>query len=755
MTPFDGLSLRQQQCVDLQDLIMKTFPWFLTPIAALWLFSSCSSRAADFDLVGLEVTRLLQNGHYARMNFDEKLSERIFDDYIHDLDPSRLYFVQSDIDEFSKKYRSQVTDLLASKKAIAMAREIHKRYQSRVKERVSAISALLKDGKFTFESDVSIMRDREDAPWPKDTAEANHLMKLQLEASLLAEQLRRDDIAERAREQEKESPLGDELPPREKLAQRYDRYLQGIEKADDEDVANYFLSAVARSHDPHTEYFSARELDQFNVDISNKLVGIGALLRAEDDGATKIEGIVNNGPADKAGELQLGDRVIAVDSINDGNWSDIMFLTIDKVVEKIRGEEGTEVALKVEPADGAAGETRVIVIERELVDMKDEQSAGEIFEYKNGDEVTKLGVIRIPQFYFDRQDRSRNVSVHVERIVERMKKEGVDGIALDIRGNGGGALDEVQRMTGFFNGRSSVVQIKRTGGSTQSLNAGFGKPLYDGPLVVWTDKGSASASEIIAGALQDYNRAVIVGSASTFGKGTVQQPIPIGRQLPVWSDRDRAGALKLTIQKYYRPSGSSTQNDGVVPDIHLPALTDVLEVGEAYARHALEHDVIRPASNFKPFPKESLPTAVLAERSAARIKASKDYQYVREDMIRVKKRIDENRISLNKEGRKAETKVNEARRKARNGERRARFEKVEEMDDKTFSVYRLNLDDLEIDTLQKVDRKEDDKRHMRRAKNDLEDLDDTPEWPSGIDAGKREGLNVLLDLVSLTSKKVP
>jgi carboxyl-terminal processing protease len=164
MTPFDGLSLRQQQCVDLQDSIMKTFHWFLTPIAALWLFSSCSARAADFDLVGLEVTRLLQNGHYARMNFDEKLSERIFDDYIHDLDPSRLYFVQSDIDEFSKKYRSQVTDLLASKKAIAMAREIHKRYQSRVKERVSAISALLKDGKFTFESDVSIMRDRRAAP---------------------------------------------------------------------------------------------------------------------------------------------------------------------------------------------------------------------------------------------------------------------------------------------------------------------------------------------------------------------------------------------------------------------------------------------------------------------------------------------------------------------------------------------------------------------------------------------------------------
>ncbi|MDB4354010.1 carboxy terminal-processing peptidase [Akkermansiaceae bacterium] len=732
--------------------MMKTFRWVLAPIAALWLLPSCSSQAADFDLVGLEVARLLQNGHYARMPFDEELSERIFDDYLHDLDPSRLYFVQADIDEFSAKYRSEVTDLLITKKAIAMAREIHQRYQLRVKERVDALSGLLKDEKFTFDKDLAIMRDREDAPWPKDSDDANYQMKLQLEASLLSEQLRRDDIAERAKEQGKESPLSDELPAREKLAQRYDRFLQGIEKADEEDVANYFLSAVARSHDPHTEYFSARELEQFNVDISNKLVGIGALLRAEDDGATKIEGIVNNGPADKAGELQLGDRVIAVDSLNDGNWTDIMFLTIDKVVEKIRGEEGSEVALKVEPADGAAGETRVIVIEREQVDMKEELTAGEVFEYQEGDKTVKLGVIRIPQFYFDRDDSSRNVSAHVEQIVNRLKKEGIDGLALDIRGNGGGSLDEVQRMTGFFNGRSSVVQIKRTGGQPESLNAGFRKPLYDGPLVVWTDKGSASASEILAGALQDYNRAVIVGSASTFGKGTVQQPIPIGRYMARFSDRDRAGALKLTIQKYYRPSGSSTQNEGVVPDIHLPALTDVLEVGEAHARHALAHDVIRPADNFKPLPENNLPLAKLAEKSAARLKESKDFQYAREDMARVKQRIEENRISLNMAKRKAETAENEARRKARNLERRERFAKQEELDEKSFTVFRLTLDDLEAEVLPKVNRDEDDERHMRRAKNDLEDLDDTPEWPSGLDASKREGLEVLRDLVRLSVK---
>jgi len=729
---------------------MKTLRWALAPIAALWLLPSCSSQAADFDLVGQEVARILQNGHFARMKFDGELSERIFDDYIHDLDPSRIYFIESDIKEFSDKYRGQVTELLVRKEAIRMAKVVHKRYQERVKERVEAIKGLLKEEIFTFESDAAIMRDREDAPWPKDEAEANAVVKLQLEASLLSEQLRRDDIEARAKEQGKESPLKDELPAREKLAQRYERFLQGIEKADAEDVANYFLSAVAHSHDPHTEYFSARESEQFNVDISNKLVGIGALLRAEDDGATKIEGIVNNGPADKAGELQLGDRVIAVDSLNDGNWTDIMFLTIDKVVEKIRGEENTEVALKVEPADGAAGETRVIVIEREPVDMKEELTSAEVFVYTDGNEEIKIGVIKIPQFYFDRDDRTRNVSVHVEQLLERLKAEGIDGLALDIRGNGGGSLDEVRRMTGFFNGRrSSVVQIKQTGGQTESLNAGFRKALYDGPLVVWTDKGSASASEILAGALQDYNRGVVVGSASTFGKGTVQQILPIGRFLPVWSDRDRAGSLKLTIQKYYRPSGSSTQNDGVVPDVHLPAITDVLEVGEGYARHALAHDIISPAANFEPFPKDRLPIAALKKRSDERLATSKDFQYVREDMARVKKRIEENSISLNKAKRKAETEENEIRRKARNLERRARFKEVEESDAKTFTIYRLTLDDLDSETLSKVDREDDDERHMRRAKNDLEDLDDTPEWPSGLDAFKREGLQVLRDLISL------
>ncbi|MDB4538080.1 carboxy terminal-processing peptidase, partial [Akkermansiaceae bacterium] len=569
-----------------------------------------------------------------------------------------------------------------------------------------------------------------------------------LEEALLAESLRREGIAKRAKEQGKENPLDKELSPEKKIAQRYERYLQTITKTDEEDVANYFLSAVARAHDPHSEYFSARELQEFKVSIKNELVGIGALLRSEDDGATKIDGIVNNGPADRQGELQLKDRVVAVDSMNDGNWVDIMFLPIDKVVEMIRGKEGAEVALKVEPADGAPGETRVIVIRREVVTMKDELATAEIYSYGDGADANKLGVVKLPSFYFDPDDRNIRVSVDLERLLERLKKEKIDGLVIDLRGNGGGSLEEVRRITSFFVGAGPAVQIKATSGFIKSLGSDSPrKPIYDGPLVVLTDKGSASASEILAGALQDYNRAVIVGESSTFGKGTVQQPLEISRFMPLFADQERAGAVKLTIQKFYRVAGSSTQMEGVVPDIVLPSIRDALEVGEKYAKHALPHDTIKQAGDFRPFNRQNLFLSVLEERSEARVKSSKDFEYVIEDRERVIERVKKNTVSLNIEKRRAEIAENEVRRKARNAERLKRFEIQEKKDEKEFSIYRMTLDDIAKEKLPKVDRESDNERHMRRAKDAIADLDDTPEWPSGLDATKREGLEILGDLV--------
>lgn len=727
--------------------MMKNLKRFLVPVLSIWLLPSCTTLAADFNAVAREMSYILQNGHYARMPLDDDLSQRIFDDFLGDLDPSRLYFEQADVDEFAKKYRDEFDDLLMNKQSIDAAAEIYKRYQKRVRERAQLVQDLLDKHDFDFTKDEFIEQDREEAAWPKDATVARDLWRLQLKEALLAETLRREGIARRAKEQGKEDPLKDQPDAKEKIAQRYERFFKTIEGTDEEDVANYFLSAVARAHDPHSEYFSARELQQFQVNIQNRLVGIGALLRAEDDGATKIEGIVNNGPADRQGELQLKDRVVGVDSKNDGNWVDIMFMPLDKVVEMIRGEEGVEVALKVEPAGAPAGETRIIVIKREEVTMKDELTTAEIIDYNQGDGKMKLGVIKMPSFYFDPQDRDVRVSRDLERLLDRLKKEGIDGLAIDLRGNGGGSLVEVRRITGFFVGEGPVVQIKRTNGHIEALESPFRRPLYDGPIVVLTDKGSASASEILAGALQDYNRAVVVGESSTYGKGTVQQPLEIGRFMPPLADSDRAGAVKLTIQKFYRVAGSSTQKKGVVPDIVLPSVRDALEVGEQYADHALAHDKIRRARDFQPFKRENLFIAMLEEKSVERIKANQDFAYVVEDTERLEERMKENKTSLNIETRRKEIAEADTRRKKRNAERIKRFAAMKEADEKAFKSYRLTLDDVDLETLPEVDLEDDAQRHMRQAEDAVADLDDTPKWPSGLDATKREGLAILRDLI--------
>jgi len=702
-------------------------------------------------VVGREMAGMLQNSHYARIPFDEKLSELILTDYLNDLDPAHLYFLKSDIEGFEKKYGRRLQDFLIRGRCMEPAREIYKVYIERVKNRVAKAREILKQDDFDYTIDESMVRSRKELDWPRTDAEAEDLWRKQIKEAMLSEILRRETIQKMADDQGKANPVVEDKTPSEKIALRYERFLHTVEDVDEEDIANYFLSAVARAHDPHTDYMSAREMERFRSGMSNSLVGIGALLQAEDDGATKIMGIVVNGPADKGGELALDDRIVGVDPINDGNMVDIMYMKIDHVVELIRGEKGTQVRLKVEPAGGAPGETKFIEIMRDKVELKDDQATAEIIEMKAEDGgVSKLAWMRLPSFYMDFEDGDPSVAKDVQRLLARLDKEKVDGLVMDLRGNGGGSLEEVRRITGYFVGRGPVVQVKDTYGKTESKDALSRRPLYDGPMVVVTDKSSASASEILAGALQDYNRAVVVGDASTFGKGTVQQPMEIGRFFRFFEDNSRAGYLKATIQTFYRVSGSSTQLKGVEPDIKLPALTDALEIGEAWLDHALPHDRIGQSAGFRPFDKAGLFLPALAQRSETRVKASKDFKYVLEDVERTKKRIADNRVSLQRAKREAELKESETRRKARNAERRERFTQLEEADTKIYKFYRLTLDDLATENLPEVDLEKDREAFMRRAKDETDDLDDTPLWPSGLDPVKRESLHVLADLVELT-----
>jgi carboxyl-terminal processing protease len=635
------------------------------------------------------------------------------------------------------------------------ATEIYRVYEKRVEERVALTEKLLKGAEFDFSGKEFVMLSRKDALWPKNDKEAADLWCLQIKEAVLGETLRRELLAKLSKEQNKQDPGSADRSPKDKVSLRYKRFLNSVKDVDDEEIANYFLSSVARAYDPHTDYMSFREMNRFKDGMKNELVGIGALLQGEEDGATKIMGIVVGGPADREGILKLNDRIVAVDTLNTGkpeDMTDIMFMKIDKVVDYIRGKEDSTVALKVERAGGAPGETKIVLIKRGKVEMKDEQASGQVIEMKAEKGAThRLGVLTLPSFYADFEEGKIRCSVDVERILKRLIEEKIDGLILDLRNNGGGSLEEVRRMTGFFIDSGPVVQVKNTLGQVQVKDSDSGKPIYTGPMVVMTDKSSASASEILAGALQDFNRAVIVGDTSTFGKGTVQQPMDIGRMLPLFAARNRAGFLKVTIQKFYRPSGSSTQMDGVAAKVVVPSLADALDVGEAFLDHPLPHDRIRPAADFKPLDPQTLYVPRLQELSQERVKACKDFSYVIQDVIKTKDRLKLNQLSLNKASRQKELIDSDVLQKERNAERRTRFAQMSEEDKKSMKFFKLTLEDLEKDAeLKPYNPADESGGYMRRVKDETADLDETPKWPTGMDPVKRESLAVLRDLVDLT-----
>ncbi len=704
----------------------------------------------DFNQVGKEMSKMLMNRHYEKLPFDENLSERIFKLYIKSLDRGKVYFTQNDIDRLHANYGKIIHKALLQRNSIEIAQACHDLYVKRVKSRIGFAKQYLQQTNFTFDSDRVLHVNRKKLPWPKDEAAARDLWKRLVEEAVLSETLRHENIAKLAKEQGKENPLKDDKPIKEIIRLRYERMLKSVVDEDSEDVANYLLSAVAKSYDPHTDYFSAREYDRFKASMDNSFVGIGAMLQAIDDGSTKITGIVVGGPAAKGGELMLNDKIIGVDHLNDGHMTDIMFMKINKVVDLIRGPKGSSVKLKIITK---TGESKTIIIKRGKIETADEFAKGQIIESKNPDgTIRRLGIITLPSFYVNFQTGENRCSNDVRRILNRMKAEKIDGLILDLRGNGGGSLEEVRVMTGLFTGSGPVVQEKDSQGRI-SLQTAYRDPIYKGPMICLIDQASASASEILAGALQDYNRALIVGSASTFGKGTVQQAMDIARMLPFNAKgRDRAGFLKPTIRKFYRVAGSSTQNKGVESDIVLPNILDALEIGERYLDYALPHDEIRTAPGYKPLNRKSLFIDNLKAHSQQRINQSIDFKYLKDDIARTKQRIKKNTISLNKAKRLAELEEADKRTKLRNKERIKRFKQIQERDKKKFTFKRVNREDAYRKELKVIDPSEKDETYMKLAKDKTQDLDTTPEWPSQLDPVKREGMEILNDLINLSKK---
>jgi carboxyl-terminal processing protease len=713
------------------------------------------AKQADFNEVGRQMAIMLQNSHYSRLPFSVELSQRFLDDYLKALDPQRVYFRQQDVDELNEEFGGKLHTVLLNETSISAATEIHALFTKRVENRVKWAVKVLRETQIELSTHESVAQTRKDARWLKNDEEVDEAWRLQVKKAVLGEKLHRQVWEDVAVDSQGSVPPTTILSCQERIALRYERKLKEVQDFDEQRIAGVFLSAVAHAYDPHTDYMCFRETSQFKDSMKNELVGIGTQLQREEDGIVKITGLVVGGPADRGGVLKFNDRIVAVDILNSGkpeDMIDISYMEFDRVVSLIQGEEGTSVALKVESGLSDLRTTKIVVIQRAKIEQKDQQARGQIIDMTvPGLPPRHFGVITLPTFYADFDHETTRCSIDVEKILNRLVSENIEGLILDLRNNPGGSLEEVRRITGFFLGGAPVVQVKNTIGLIQVKGSDDKKPIYLGPMIVMTNSGSASASEILAGALQDFNRAVIVGDTSTFGKGTVQQPMDIASMLPYFSGRERAGSLKLTIQKFYRPSGSSTQIDGVASDIVLPCESNADLVAEKFLNHALPHDRIRPASNFTPLDAQGLFLPRLRELSLERVAASRDFSYIQDDVRKEKAQVQGNSVSLNLSVREKELNDLKSLRSIRNTERRERYARMTEEDSKVYRFADVTLDILKSgEDLKRTARGDEGRAYMRMDNDPKIDPELAPLVPSGLDPAKRESLAILKDLIGLT-----
>ena len=706
--------------------------------------------------VASTVARMLESAHYSRQRLNDEVepgitqARKALDRYLELLDYNRLFFTQKDIDEFSKRYGDTLqNDIMLSDLSAAYA--IYDRFLERVWTRVGKVKELLEKD-FTFDSDRTVEINRDKSPWPADEAEADRIWEARVEAEMLQAILAERAVEEAAAKKKKD---GDDtvadnnggLPkrtPKETIQRRYERMLKSLQEENREDQASTFLSALAQSYDPHSEYMSQRALDNFNIQMGLSLVGIGAELRSE-DGYAKIQRLVPGGPAERGGHLKVNDRIVAV-AQDDGEFEDVMDMKLDKVVERIRGKKGTTVRLQVLPASSVDPAKRdVITIVRDEVKLKDEEAKAQVIDATGDDgSETRVGIITLPSFYADmgRGGSAKSTTRDVTALLNRLKREGIEGLIIDLRRDSGGSLEEAVRLTGLFIPKGPVVQAKDTNGSINEMKDPDPGVLWDGPLVVLMNRLSASASEIFAAALQDYGRAVVVGDEKSFGKGTVQTLLEVDRFLPLFAKARQSGAVKLTIQKFYRVKGGSTQLRGVASDIVLPSLTDQPDVGEGALKNPLAYDEV-PARSFTPFGNAAELLPALRAASEARVARNPEFTYVVEDRARLQERIEENTVSLNKTERVAEIEEDKARRETRLAERKTRGAP-------NFAALEVTLDTVKEPKLQPVALDKPPKRSLEDS--DEPDPSAPDEEEPYVDPVRDEAVLIMQDWIQLQGK---
>jgi len=602
-----------------------------------------------------QVGTMLEEAHYSRIRIDDGMSRQIFDRYLDSLDSQRSYFLASDVAEFSP-LKDQFDDMIHTG-AIEPAFQMYARAQKRYRERFEyALSLLAAEPDFTV--DESFEFDRTKAPWPANVQEMNELWRKRVKTDALSLLLAGKSWEETAK----------------MLKKRYERNLETSDKVTQDEVFEGIMNAYARSFDPHSSFFSPRNSEEYKIQMSLSYEGIGATLSQEDEYAS-IVNLIPGGPASIAGTLGIKDRITAIAQDKDGAYEDVIGWRLDDVVQLIRGKGGTTVRLQILPAGATPGSPeKVVELVRGRVTLESQAAKKERrIVTRNGKDLN-IGVINVPSFYRDTDEESRgeddyrSTTRDVARLISELKEDGpLDGLVLDLRGDGGGFLPEAQALTGLFIDRGPVVQLKNSGGRVEVLDDTVPGIVYGGPLVVLIDRASASASEIFAAAIQDYGRGYVVGQRS-FGKGTVQQLFMLDNK---WTQGPGDGQITVTIGKFYRVTGESTQHRGVEPDIKLPSAIDMEEVGESSLDAALPWDRIAPA-DFQRFAEpKAVPTALaLGHNESERGLSDPDFKWLESSLAVVEQLREQKTLSLNLAKRKAERAAQDAERLRLDNERR-------------------------------------------------------------------------------------
>lgn len=595
----------------------------------------------------LWASRVLGRYHYKALPLDDAMSEKIFDNYFQALDSEKLYFTQVDIDRFAPM-RTRFDDAI-NNEDLSQPFAIYNLYQQRFADRMNFARGLLKT-KFDFTTDETLQLDREKAPWAKSEDEVRDLWRKRVKNDWLRLKLAGKD----------------EKAIRETLDKRYENYITRMKKLNNEDVFQMFMNAYATAIEPHTNYLGPRSADNFDIAMRLSLEGIGAVLQSRDD-YTVIREIVPGSPADKSGKLKVGDRIVGV-AQGTGPFTDVLGWRIDDVVQLVRGEKGSTVRLDVIPGDAGVDAKHVTVsMVRKKISMEEQAAKKSIIQVKENGITRRIGIISLPTFYQDFEARRKgdkdfkSATRDVARILGELKKEKVDNVLIDLRNNGGGSLVEAVELTGLFIDKGPVVQQRTAEGHVEVESDTAAGLAWDGPMGVLINRGSASASEIFAAAIQDYGRGLVIGEPS-FGKGTVQTLIDLDRFSQ--NDKVRYGELKMTVAQFFRINGGTTQLRGVTPDIKLPVTTDPEAFGESSFTNALPWVSIKPA-NYVPAGDLKELVAPLQKRHEARIAKDKEFQDLREDIAEVIKLRKDNAISLNEAVRRKERDAQDARAKMR------------------------------------------------------------------------------------------